>query len=247
MRWCVCWCGRPLAKLNALPKFEPLFAPITTIISWNIGNPTESMLRVSTLFELFHFLLKLSTSLMKILDYFFVGKPFQLFVNFSSNSSNRFHTIVAFDSTLGCFHKISLGDLMVMWAKPRCEFTWLYPLILFEFTICLKFQLTSMSARLMVAIAMCKQSSMLDLPTTRWVIYSSAKLIICWFMTNLSLNIEGRFFKRLSTWVGAGYNSLSVNSEYKQIIFPAVTWLKRICVSFENSFSKYPPKIEVSK
>jgi hypothetical protein len=103
-----------LAKLNALPKFEALFAPITTIISWNIGNPTESMLRVSTLFELFHFLLKLSTSLMKILDYFFVGKPFQLFVNSVSNSSNRFHTIVAFDSTLGSFHMVSLGDLMMM-------------------------------------------------------------------------------------------------------------------------------------
>jgi len=41
------WYGRPLAKLNALSKVEALFAPIATIISWKIGNPTESMLRIS--------------------------------------------------------------------------------------------------------------------------------------------------------------------------------------------------------
>ena len=69
----------------------------------------------------------------------------------------------------------------------------LQPLMRYTFTICLKFQLTNISALAIVAVAMCKQSSKLVFPTTFSSMYFVARLIISSLILIFSLDSSGMF------------------------------------------------------
>ncbi len=70
----------------------------------------------------------------------------------------------------------------------------------------------------MVAVAMCKQSSKLVFPTTFSSVYLDASSIISVLIINLSVCSFGKFLKNFFTFTGAFKSSVSVKSEYKQII-----------------------------
>jgi len=121
----------------------------------------------------------------------------------------------------------------------------LYPLILSMFTICLKFQLTKKSARLIVANAMCKQSAQLVCPTTFSVIYSVAKSIASSVVSINSVKSALRLFTSTFTLSGAFSSSSCVTVKYRIMNSPSLILLNRGIVCSLNSSLKCPPKTEV--
>lgn len=102
-------------------------------------------------------LVKFVSFLFKIFYLFFWGHSLNLFRNLLSPLSHKFNSVKGFFRSRLSFHnsKISRGVLISKILCPYFIFTELYPLILVMLTMCLKFQLTRMSALTSVASAIC--------------------------------------------------------------------------------------------
>ncbi len=108
--------------------------------------------------------------------------------------------------------------------------------------MCLKFQLTKISARWIVAVAIWIQSSKLVAPTTFSSTYFVASARISSVISTLSKLSFGKSVKYSFTFLGAFTNSVSTSSEYMQMIFPSLIRSNNCNVNSSNSLSNTPPK-----